>query len=139
MKVPKSILIGAFLMILLGLGRGYGGIALIKGGNTFATIETSNVTIRILGTILILIGILEIISAIGILRLKRRFWISGVIVTIAFVIDGVINGYFLFGSPGLLGAIVNSAVAAVIIFCLFIGRSPFGFSDEQKKVKAKAG
>lgn len=123
MKIPKSILVGAILMILLGLARTAGGIALlVQSKGTLLNIIAAENTIRILAIGLILIGSIEIIAAIGVLRLKRIFWIIGIAVTVAFVIDGAINGYFLFGKPGDQGTIVNSIVAILIISCLLAGR-----------------
>lgn len=132
MKIPKSIIIGAVLMILLGLARGIGGIALlIQGKNTLPNIIAGENTIQILANGLILIGLLEIVSAIGILRLKRAYWILGIVVTVAFVIDGAINGYFLFGKPGDQGTVINSIAALLIISFLFIGRKVFTHSLSQ--------
>jgi hypothetical protein len=126
MKRPKFIIISAVLMILLGLARGIGGITLlIQGKNTLSNIIASENIIQILAIGLILIGLLEIISAIGIWRLNRTFWILGIIVTIAFVIDGAINGHFLFGRSGDQGTIVNSIAAILIISCLLLGRRAF--------------
>lgn len=132
MKIPKSIIIGATLMILLGLARGIGGITLlIQGKNTLSNIIASENTIQILASGLILIGLLEIISAIGVFRLKRVFWILGIVVTVAFVIDGAINGYYLFGKPGDQGTIVNGIVAILIISSLLIGKKAFANSSSK--------
>lgn len=131
MKIPKSILIGSILMILLGLARGVGGLTLLmQGKSALPNIIASESTIRILAVGLIMIGVLEIISAVGVLRLKRFFWIFGIAVTLAFVIDGAINGYFLFGKSGEGGTIVNSLVAIFIIGCLWIGRNAFAKSEQ---------
>jgi hypothetical protein len=126
MKLPRPVLVGAILMILLGAARGIGGVAgLLRGADMLPQTVASEGTFRILFIGLILIGLLEIISAIGIMRLKRGFWILGIVVTAAFVVDGAINGYVLFGSPGGLGTIVNVVVAALIIGCLLAGRRAF--------------
>ena len=113
-------------MILLGLARGIGGvILLIRGKETLPDIIASDMIVQSLALGLILIGILEIISAIGILFIKRAFWILGIAITIAFVIDGAVNGHLLFGKPGDLGTLANLTVAIVIISCLYIGRKFF--------------
>ncbi|HEX9971443.1 MAG TPA: hypothetical protein VGD14_05170 [bacterium] len=101
---------------------------LIQGKNTLPNIIASDNIIQILASGLILIGLFEIISAIGVLRFRRIFWILGIVVTIIFVIDGAINGYFLFGKPGDQGTIVNSITAILIISCLLIGRKAFSKS-----------
>ncbi len=136
MKMPKSILVGGVLMILLGLARGAGGISLmVQGENTLPNIIASTRTIRALAIGLVLIGLFELISAIGVLLLRRSFWILGIIVTILFVIDGALNGYLLFGKPGDQGTIVNSIVAILIISCLLIGRKVFTVSGSQGTYK----
>jgi hypothetical protein len=63
------------------------------------------------------------------LRLKRFFWILGIAATVPFVIDGAINGYFLFGRPGEGGTIANIVAAILIIGCLWVGRSAFAKSE----------
>ncbi len=132
MKMPKSILVGGVLMILLGLARGAGGISLmVQGENTLPNIIANTRTIRALAIGLVLIGLLELISAIGVLLLKRSFWILGIMTTILFVIDGALNGYLLFGKPGDQGTIVNCIVAILIISCLLIGRKVFAVSGSQ--------
>ena len=126
MKIPESLLIGGILMILLGLARGAGGvILLLHGGETLENIIASPEAVRMVAVGLITIGALEVISAIGVFLRKRRMWILGFVVTVAFVIDGAINGYILFGRPGDQGTLVNSIIALLIIVCLMMGRRAF--------------
>ena len=126
MKIPESLLIGGILMILLGLARGAGGvILLLHGGETLENIIASPEAVRMVAVGLITIGVLEVISAIGVFLRKRRMWILGFVVTVAFVIDGAINGYILFGRPGDQGTLVNSIIALLIIVCLMMGRRAF--------------
>ncbi len=125
-RKPLSLYIAAILMILLGLARGLGGIILLlQGKSTLPEIKTSETVLVFLAAGLILIGTLEIISAIGIFFLKRIYWFMGLVVTLLFVIDGVVNGYFLFGKPGEGGTLINLAAAAVIISFLLIVRAKF--------------
>jgi len=110
-------------MIILGLARGIGGIILlIQGKSTLPNIKTNETVLIFLAIVLIIIGIFEVISAIGIYYLKKKYWVLGVFVTALFVIDGMINGYFLFGKPGDQGTIINIFVAIVIITFLLIGK-----------------
>src|SRR5690554_1448336 len=120
---PISLIIGAVLMILLGLARGIGGIILlIQGKTTLSNIKTDETVLIFLSIGLILIGIFEIISAIGVYFLKRKYWLLGIVVTVLFVIDGAINGYFLFGKPGDQGTVVNLIAAILIITFLLLGK-----------------
>lgn len=129
-KRPVSIIIGTFLMIILGAARGLGGIfLLIQGKTTFPNIQSSETVLVFLAIGLILIGIFEIISAIGILQLKRKYWLIGIIVTILFVIDGGINGYFLFGKPGEQGTLVNVIAAVIIITLLLMGKKSLNIAE----------
>ena len=122
-KKPISLIIAVLLMIILGLARGIGGIILlIQGKSTLSNIKTNETVLIYLAIGLILIGIFEVISAVGIYFLKRKFWSLGVFVTVLFVIDGMINGYFLFGKPGDQGTIINLFFAIIIIIFLFKGK-----------------
>ncbi len=127
---PRSIVIGSILMVLLGLARSMGGAIILMQGQRALPPELllsrpappSPQTIMILGLILTLIGLLEVVAGVGVFQLRRRFWTLGIVTTIAFVIDGAINGWLLFGKPGDQGTMVNLLVAGVIISCLIIGR-----------------
>jgi hypothetical protein len=122
-RKPISLIIGAVLMILLGLARGIGGIILlIQGKATLSNIKTDETVLIFLSIGLILIGIFEIISAVGIYYLKRKYWFLGIVVTVLFVIDGTINGYFLFGKPDDQGTAVNLIAGIIIITFLLLGK-----------------
>ena len=122
-RKPISLLIGVILMILLGLARGLGGITLLlKGKATLPDIKTNETVLIFLAIGLILIGIIEIISAVGVYFLKRKYWLLGIFVTVLFVIDGAVNGYFLFGKPGDQGTVVNLIAALIIITFLLLGK-----------------
>lgn len=122
-RKPISLLIGAVLMILLGLARGIGGlIILIQGKAALSNIKTDETVLIFLSIGLIVIGVFEIISAVGVYYLKRKYWFLGIVVTLLFVIDGAINGYFLFGKPGDQGTVVNLIVAIIIITFLLLGK-----------------
>lgn len=74
------------------------------------------------GAFLLLLGLALIVAAVGVFRRLRSFWLFGTICTVAFVIDGAINGYVLYGQPGDQGTIVNVIVAALILACLLFGK-----------------
>jgi hypothetical protein len=118
------LIAGGILMILLGLARGAGGVTLLaKGQSTLPDIQAAPGTTKVLALVLLLIGAAEIVAGIGVIARKRRFWTFGIIATVAFVLDGAINGWLLFGRPGDRGTIMNVAAAALILLCLLRGRS----------------
>ena len=122
-KRPISLIIAAILMIILGLARGIGGIILLlEGKSTLPDIKTNETVLIFLAVGLIIIGVMEIITAVGIYLLKKKFWLLGIIITVLFVIDGAINGYFLFGRPGAQGTVVNLIAAIIIITFLLLSK-----------------
>ncbi len=122
-KKPIALIIGSILMILLGLARGIGGLVLLlQGSETLPGIQSNETVLIFLAAILILIGITEIIAAIGVFLLRKGYIFLGIVTTIIFVIDGAVNGYFLFGKPGGQGTIVNIIAAAIIISFLLAGK-----------------
>jgi hypothetical protein len=114
---------GGALMLLLGLARGAGGLVLlVRGPSTDPAIGAGTAAVAVVGTFLLLLGIALVTSAIGVLRRSRTAWWAGIACTIAFVIDGAINGTLLYGRAGDRGTIANLAAAAVILACLVSGR-----------------
>ena len=92
-----------------------------KGVETLSGIKTNEIILIFLAIGLILIGIFEIISAVGV-YLKRKCWLLGIFITVLFAIDGAINGYFLLGNPGDQGTVVNLIAAVIIITLLLFGK-----------------
>jgi len=121
------LIIAAVLMILLGLARGAGGVLLLVQGRVAdPAILASSPLLQILAAALVAIGLVEIMAAVGTLKLKRSYWLLGIVVTVLFVVDGAINGYFFYGQPGDIGTAVNLAVAFLILLTLFLGRKALG-------------
>jgi len=118
------LVVGAVLMILLGLARGIGGrVLLLQGRAADPEIMADSSVLSILAIGLVLIGVTEIIAGVGTCKSKHPYWVLGIVITILFVIDGAINGYFLYGQPGDRGTVVNVIVAFLIISSLFLGRN----------------
>ena len=123
MKRRGFLLTGAVLMILLGVARGSGGaILLLRGPATDSGIRASPSSALFLGMLLLVIALGLVVVAIGVLRGSRRGWLGGAWLVIAFVLDGMLNGYVLYGRPGAGGTLANLAVAALILLCLYFGR-----------------
>lgn len=124
MKGRVPLLLGGVMMILLGIARGAGGaILLVQGPAADPAIQASRSAVVVLGGLLTALGVGLVGSAVGVLRRRRRAWHWGTWLVVAFVIDGLVNGYVFFGSPGDRGTIVNLVAAALILTCLFVGRS----------------
>lgn len=115
---------GSILMILLGLARGAGGVALlVQGASADPRIQASESAISVLGVMLVALGAALVIVAVGVIRRKAHAWFAGIGLVLAFVVDGALNGYVLYGRPGDAGTIVNGIVAALIVACLVLGRA----------------
>ncbi len=77
------------------------------------------------GLFLLLLGLVLITSAVGVFRRRTFFWRLGIGGTVAFVVDGAINGFVLYGQPGDRGTLVNVVAAVLILACLLVGRNLF--------------
>ncbi len=119
-----SLSIGAALMLLLGLARGAGGVALLlKGVSADPRIRATGPAAAGIGAALLVLGLVLVVSAVGVFRGRRPFWLLGVAGTVAFVIDGLINGTVLYGRPGAGGTTANLAAAAAILVFLLLSRA----------------
>lgn len=123
MNGRAALIVGAVLMILLGIARGAGGIVLlVQGPSTDPRIRATEATVAVLGVVLVLLGAAIVATGLGVLRRNRRAWAWGIWLVIAFVIDGAINGYVFFGRPGEQGTVGNLVAAALIVSSLLLGR-----------------
>ena len=114
MKKDLICIIGAIVGVLTGIGRGIGGLTLLNG----SFME------QILGIGLIIIAIWLIVSGIALIvrqNSKRKKWMTAGI--ILFWIDGIVNGFMLFGSPQISGQVINLIISAVVLICLWM-RTP---------------
>lgn len=117
------LMAGGALMALLGLLRGAGGVALLaRGAALDDRIHAAGATVVAAGVTLVVLGVALVGAAIGVLRRNRLAWLAGILLTLAFVMGGVLNGMALYGKPGTGETIANVAAAAVIIGCLLLGR-----------------
>ena len=124
MKGLRALKFSAVLMAMLGLARAAGGLVLLtRGAAADPDIHASGSTVAAVGAVLVALGLILVAAAIGVHRRRPLFWRAGIACTIAFVIDGAINGALLYGKPGDQGTVVNVFVAAIIVAYLFRGRS----------------
>lgn len=123
MQRSRFLIVGGVLMALLGLARGAGGLVLLtRGAAADPNIQGTGVAIKVVGALLVLLGAALVVAAAGIIRRLTSFWLAGMICTVAFVVDGAINGYLLYGRPGDRGTVINAGVAALILACLLAGK-----------------
>ncbi len=114
---------GAALLVLVGAARSLGGIILILHGRAAdPAILAGPSTVLLLGAILAAVGVLGILSGIGAWRRNRLAWIGGIGFSLLFVLDGLLNGWLLFGAPRPIGTLSNAIVVAVTLALLVPGR-----------------
>lgn len=114
MKRDWICITGAIIGLLTGICRGIGGMTLLSGSLT----ET------MIGVGLIIVSLWLIFSALAVMIMpntNRKIWLT--VGIIMFWIDGIINGFMLFGSPQLSGQIVNMAIVLVVLGCLWLKRT----------------
>ena len=125
------LIISAVIMILIGILRAIGGIALLTKGNQLNTevpIIASEVQIYIVAIGLLIIGILLVYASINLLRkYSKMSWNICWIILILFLLGGLLNGYLLFGQPLDQGQKINFAVAIFVGLFLFLGKSALKF------------
>ena len=115
--------IGASLMVLLGLARGWGGLLLLGRGHAVdPDILAGPVAARAVGFGLVVVGTLVLVGAVGVFRRRASGWRLGVGATLLFVLDGLVNGAVLYGRPGDAGTFANVVAAALIVGFLLAGR-----------------
>lgn len=126
MKNRYQVAISSLLMIFIGLFRSIGGISLLLGGDQLDTkvpILASAGQLNGVGIGLLTVGILLIVSAAYFWRrLTRRSWILCWIALIIFLLDGLVDGFILFGQPLAQGQIINLSAAIIIGILLYHNR-----------------
>ena len=131
-KKPVVILISVVLMMLLGIARGLGGVVLIiNGKEAVPESALSQSVMTVLGILLLVICVLEIVAAVGVYVLNKKMWYAGIITTILFLFDGMLNGYLLYGSPQAPGTAANFVYALIIIAFLLLSRKYFVSGAEE--------
>lgn len=110
--------IAAFLMILLGLVRGAGGMLLIGADKDLELdmpIIATEGQLTIAGYSLIIVCLLLVIAGLVLTaRHDKVSWIFSWISLAVFLAGGILNGFLLFGHPLGSGQLVNFAVSGLI-------------------------
>lgn len=99
---------GAILAYIVGVARIAGGVISINS-STSAT-ETG------VGIVLILVGLFILLCMTMLLIKRSMFWLVMVSLSvILFWLDGLINGFLLFGHPQMSGQIINLCCVMVVV------------------------
>lgn len=121
-----ALTIASFLMIIVGLLRGMGGLALLSDGKNLDLgypVTASPAAIDVAAYSLLVVCFLLILSGLALtIRRIRATWILSWVSTVLFLIGGAVNGFLLFGHPLGSGQLINLAISCVIGACLFIGK-----------------
>jgi hypothetical protein len=137
MKKRGFLTAGGILMILLGLVRGVGGLMLVMRGSALdRAIHATGPVVVVLGAVLMILGAGLIVTGVGVIRRRPTFWLAGILFTVAFLIDGAINGTVLYGRPGAGGTFANAVVAILILACVLAGRRALEKSAAQNPASA---
>ena len=122
MKRNVFLSFASILMLVIGLLRGFGGIALLLMGSGLETnmpVIANDVETKLVSIGLLFVCVLLIYSAINLLRKYTLMrWNLCFFSLLLFLSDGVLNGFLLFGHPIDQGQIIN--IVAVIIVSIFL-------------------
>lgn len=127
MKRKVLLSIASILMFVIGLMRGFGGIALLLKGSGLETnvpITANDMEIKLVAIGLFLVCVLLIFSAINLLmKYTLKGWNLCLLALFLFLSDGVLNGFLLFGHPIDQGQVINITAVIIISIFLLIGKS----------------
>lgn len=102
-------IVGAVLAFIVGFARLAGGIVSIHSSSS--PVETW------VGIVLILVGVFIALSTTMLVLKKSMLWFRMLTAAVVvFWIDGIVNGFLLFGSPQLSGQIINICCVAAILW-----------------------
>jgi hypothetical protein len=116
--------VAAFLLALLGIARGAGGLLLLtRGRAAMPEALADDVSMRVMGAGLVAVACLAWTAAWRLWhgeRSGKRYMVAALAL---FVCGGLVNGALLFGNPTDKGTLVNLAVATVILLLALTRRS----------------
>ena len=121
-KRSAPTIVAALLLLLLGLARGAGGLALLSRSE--AALSVTNASVH--ATTWVALGLLGV----AILALSSSIWLllgrpggraMSVLTLVLFVAGGAVNGLVLFGAPKPQGILLNFVYAAVVILFVVWG------------------
>jgi hypothetical protein len=118
----KFLCVAAALMFLFGLLRGVGGfIDLLEDDRFLSAINTNQVIIVTAVLVSILLTSALLISSIGVFEQSKKDVFNAIALIVLFVINGLVNAYFLMDRIEDSGMIINAIAAFIIIAFLLLG------------------
>jgi hypothetical protein len=111
--VPNVVAAG--LLVLLGLARAGGGVALLAGeGAELSTTSVAGSALSLVGAGLLGVGALAGFAGIWLFLGRRGAATLSFVALALFLIGGCVNGVALYGAPRLPGVLGNALYAAVV-------------------------
>jgi hypothetical protein len=117
----------AALLVVVGLGRGLGGLAMVFAGtDVLGGAAASDALIRIAGVVAFILAGCVFVAGVLLIRGGQRLFAFAAASIILLFLDGIGNGWLLFGAPRLRGQLANAAVAMIILVLLGVARAREG-------------
>jgi hypothetical protein len=113
---------GAVLLALIGLSRALAGFVLVRDGASAVSQRVAPDVARLAGLGLVLVGALALAAVIGLFKKRRWGWPAALLALGLFLAAGVVNGFLLYGRPGLLRTGANFLQAIFVAGVLALGR-----------------
>lgn len=122
----QGLTIASLLMIIVGLLRGMGGLALLTDRESLdldLPLTASPGEADAAAYSLLVVCFLLVLSGLSLtIRRVRLTWLLSWVSILLFLIGGAVNGFLLFGHPLATGQWINLGICCVIGTCLFIGK-----------------
>lgn len=118
---PVRLVAGA-LLVVVGLGRGLGGLAMVFAGSGVLGVAAADAVIRLAGVIAFVLSGCVFVAGVLLVRGGRQYAFGAATVILLFL-DGVWNGWLLFGVPRLRGQLANGVVLVIILVLLAVART----------------
>lgn len=122
MKRIHLNIIGTILSILTGAARAFGGFTLIASHSN-GTELGAGIALAVIGAVLIVTGVNFLINMSQKNPRPQVFINILTVAIVAFWVDGIINGFLLYGAPQVSGQIINTVLLIVILLCLWSKRN----------------
>lgn len=123
----RYLIIASVFMIIVGLFRGIGGLLLILNGKGVTDDPSDLLPVRMFSLVAIGLIIVFIFFAVAAyLTLSRKDnvgWVLSWIAIVIFLLDGVINGFILFGKPRFQGQLINIIASLLIAIPLILAKT----------------
>jgi hypothetical protein len=122
-KRSTPTIVAAVLLLLLGLARGVGALALISRSEAALSVSKASAHVNAWVALgLLAVALLALASGIWLLRGHAGARALSVLTLVLFVAGGAANGLVLFGAPRPQGVLLNVAYGAVVVSFIVWGQ-----------------